>query len=167
MNAAGATTTLWRPLAAGTLDRMVSWPMGPPTRRFPLWSGGGPVDTTGAWLVGAKGEYPLHRPYLPPYLLVIATTHPATSAPLAKPLACQITIDTYGSAFRAKPRTGVAMLDRGMPAAAGGRRSGSKVVATDARRAGKCAQVAGKTSEPSRDRTGDPLLKRQLLYRLS
>ena len=79
----------------------------------------------------------------------------------------QITIDTYGSAFRAKPRTGVAMLDRGMPAAAGGRRSGSKVVATDARRAGRCAQVAGKTSEPSRDRTGDPLLKRQLLYRLS
>jgi integrase len=79
----------------------------------------------------------------------------------------QITIDTYGSAFRAKPRTGVAMLDRGMPAAAGGRRSGSKVVATEARRAGGRAQVAGKTSEPSRDRTGDPLLKRQLLYRLS
>ena len=33
----------------------------------------------------------------------------------------QITIDTYGSAFRAKPRMGVAMLDRGVPAAAGGR----------------------------------------------
>jgi hypothetical protein len=25
-----------------------------------------PVDATGAWLVGAKGEYPLHRPYLLP-----------------------------------------------------------------------------------------------------
>jgi hypothetical protein len=30
-----------------------------------LRSGGGRVDATGAWLVGAKGEYPLHRPYLP------------------------------------------------------------------------------------------------------
>jgi hypothetical protein len=49
-----------------------------------LRGGGGRVDTTGAWLVGAKGEYPLHRPYL----LVIATTYPVTSAPLAKPLAC-------------------------------------------------------------------------------
>jgi hypothetical protein len=43
---------------------MVSWPMRPPTRRFPLWSCGGRVDTTGAWLVGAKGEYPLRVPYL-------------------------------------------------------------------------------------------------------
>ena len=44
----------------------------------------------------------------------------------------QITIDTYGSAFRAKARTGVTLLDRGMaepPRVAGRRRSGSKVVA--------------------------------------
>jgi len=34
------------------------------TRRVSLRSGGGRVDATGAWLVGAKGEYPLHRPYL-------------------------------------------------------------------------------------------------------
>ena len=31
----------------------------------PLRNGGGRVDARGAWLVGAKGEYPLHRPYLP------------------------------------------------------------------------------------------------------
>ena len=30
-----------------------------------LRSGGGRIDATGKWLVGAKGEYPLHRPYLP------------------------------------------------------------------------------------------------------
>ena len=29
-----------------------------------LRSGGGRVDATGAWLVGAKGEYPINRPYL-------------------------------------------------------------------------------------------------------
>src|SRR5262245_7627340 len=28
-----------------------------------LRSGGGRVDATGEWLVGAKGEYPLHRPF--------------------------------------------------------------------------------------------------------
>src|SRR5262249_11592934 len=32
--------------------------------RISLRSGGGRVDATGEWLVGAKGEYPLHRPYL-------------------------------------------------------------------------------------------------------
>src|SRR5262249_35911279 len=74
----------------------------------------------------------------------------------------QITIDTYGSAFRAKPRTGVALLDRGMaeaPVARGGRRSGSKVVATGARRRAGAAQVAEKVSGPRRDRTCDPLIK--------
>jgi hypothetical protein len=30
-----------------------------------LRSGGGWVDATREWLVGAKGEYPLHRHYLP------------------------------------------------------------------------------------------------------
>src|SRR5262245_11201592 len=82
----------------------------------------------------------------------------------------QITIDTYGSAFRAKPRTGVALLDRGMseaPRGAGARRNGSKVVANAGRRRGGATQAAEIASEPSRDRTGDPLLKRQLLYRLS
>ena len=32
---------------------------------FSLRSGGGRVDATREWLVGAKGEYPIHRPYLP------------------------------------------------------------------------------------------------------
>src|SRR5262245_27568318 len=74
----------------------------------------------------------------------------------------QITIDTYGSAFRAKPRTGVALLDRGMaeaPVARGARRNGSKVVANGGRRSGDAAQVVEKASGPRRDRTCDPLIK--------
>ena len=35
-------------------------------KRRSLWSGGGRIDTTGAWLVGAKGEYPLHRTFIAP-----------------------------------------------------------------------------------------------------
>src|SRR5215471_11040704 len=36
-----------------------------PERQSPLRSGSGWVDATREWLVGAKGEYPIHRPYLP------------------------------------------------------------------------------------------------------
>ena len=35
------------------------------------------------------------------------------------------------------------------------------------RRYGNCLKIWGLTGEPCRIRTGDPLLKRQMLYRLS
>src|SRR5262249_9004496 len=42
-----------------------------------LRSGGGRVDARGAWLVGAKGEYPLHRPYpLPASSILPASSNP-------------------------------------------------------------------------------------------
>jgi len=35
-------------------------------REGSLRSGGGRVDATGEWLVGAKGECPIHRPFIGP-----------------------------------------------------------------------------------------------------
>jgi hypothetical protein len=65
--AAGALLTPSGPLQRGT-EPSGERPGHPPSRRLcaaSLRSGGGWVDATGASLVGAKGESPLHRPYLP------------------------------------------------------------------------------------------------------
>jgi integrase len=98
--------------------------------------------------------------------LIAAGTSPAYVQKQMGHASIQLTVDTYGSAFPFEDRQGVAVLDDPpMARPTGG--NGSRTVATRPARRRASRQVAEKPSEPWRDRTSDPLLKRQLLYQLS
>src|SRR5262249_45567382 len=66
LTSGGAPTALSLGRIATNVYRFASTQFYPEDRLYaaPLRSGGGRIDATGKWLVGAKREYPINRPYL-------------------------------------------------------------------------------------------------------